>query len=531
MSTRSLSLRLRSTYIGSFALALPMFLAGCMGVEESTDDPVDDQTDAIVTENANDKIAFDFFLAKGLTPVQAAGIIGNLDQESGMSPTVSQYGGGPGRGIAQWSAGGRWDSDHHDNVAWYAAQKGESIHSLNLQLEFIWYELTTFGYGFSALKAAKTITASTAAFQDLYEICGQCASANRIAHAKAALAAFGGDAQQPPPPPAQSGLDSLGGKVSGDPVVGANADGRLEVFAVGAKGNMVTSFQTAPNGGWSGWFSLGGNLEGTPAVARNADGRIEIFARSAGNTMEHAWQDAPNGKIGNFATLGGSWASDPALARNHDGRLEVFAVGNDGALRHAWQTAANGGWSGWASLGSAGGGLSEPRAILAHDNTLRVFAIGKDQATYVIAQESGGWGDWTSLGGKSTSNPTVARNADGRLEVFVRGTNGALYHQWEKSVNGAWSGWASLGGGVHRPFVAADADGRLEVFVRGDDAGALHRISQSGPNAGWGSWIKMGGAMAGGASAARNEDGRLEVFVRATDGSVQHAWESAPHKW
>ena len=64
-----------------------------------------------------------------------------------------------------------------------------------------------------------------------------------------------------------------------------------------------------------------------------------------------------------------------------------------------------------------------------------------------------------------------------------------------------------------------------------DDAGALHRISQSGPNAGWGSWIKMGGEMAGGASAARNEDGRLEVFVRATDGSVQHAWESAPHKW
>ena len=43
--------------------------------------------------------------------MQAAGIIGNLDQESGMDPTISQYDGGPGRGIAQWSTGGRWDTD------------------------------------------------------------------------------------------------------------------------------------------------------------------------------------------------------------------------------------------------------------------------------------------------------------------------------------------------------------------------------------------------------------------------------------
>src|SRR5438105_13835498 len=67
------------------------------------------QDEEAITENANDKIAFDYFLGKGLTAVQSAGIIGNLDQESGMDPTISQFGGGPGRGIAQWSAGGRWD--------------------------------------------------------------------------------------------------------------------------------------------------------------------------------------------------------------------------------------------------------------------------------------------------------------------------------------------------------------------------------------------------------------------------------------
>src|SRR4051794_15363078 len=94
---------LRSSRIALGALALPLLLAGCVGGTDSNES-VDDRDDEVVSENANDKVAFDFFLGKGLTPIQAAGIIGNLDQESGMSPTISQYGGGPGRGIAQWSA-------------------------------------------------------------------------------------------------------------------------------------------------------------------------------------------------------------------------------------------------------------------------------------------------------------------------------------------------------------------------------------------------------------------------------------------
>jgi Phage tail lysozyme len=531
MQTSSAPLPVWPKHIFLATFALPMLLAGCIGGNSDSGEPVDNQDDEIVSENANDKIAFDFFLGKGLTPVQAAGIVGNLDQESGMSPTIWQYGGGPGRGIAQWSAGGRWDSGYHDNVAWYAAQQKESIYSLHLQLEFIWYELTSIGYGFSKLKAATTVTAATLAFQDYYEICGACDASNRIAHANAALADFGKDGSSPPPPPPQSsGIVSLGGDVAADPAVGVNADGRIEIFAVGPKGNLETTFQTAPNGGWSGWFSLGGNLEGIPATGVNADGRIEIFARSAGGTLEHAWQDAPNGKMGNMATLGGTWTSDPAVARNHDGRLEVFAIGSDGALHHVWQTAANGGWSGWASLGSAGGGLSEPRAILAHDNTLRIFAIGKDGAVHTIAQDSGGFGAWTSLGGKATGNPTVAKNADGRLEIFVRAADGSLQHRWENTVNGAWSGWASLGGGIHHPFASPDADGRIEIFARGD-AGPLYRISQTAPNGGWSGWTKMGGDMAGGAEARRNKDGRLEVFFRAPDGSVKHAWETAPEKW
>src|ERR1700683_922620 len=60
---------------------------------------------AATTAFPNEKTAYDYFGAKGLTNFQAAGIVGNLDQESGVDPTIDQENGGPGRGIAQWSAG------------------------------------------------------------------------------------------------------------------------------------------------------------------------------------------------------------------------------------------------------------------------------------------------------------------------------------------------------------------------------------------------------------------------------------------
>ncbi len=141
--------------------------------------------------NTNDKAAFDFFVAKGLTNFQAAGIVGNLDQESNVDPTAVQQG-GPGRGIAQWSVGGRWDTDSNDNATAYAKKQNESVWSLQLQLEFIWYELTTFsGYGLASLKKTTNITDATVVFETDFEGCGNCQQSTRISYAQAVLKAYG----------------------------------------------------------------------------------------------------------------------------------------------------------------------------------------------------------------------------------------------------------------------------------------------------------------------------------------------------
>src|SRR5690348_13526237 len=112
--------------------------------------------------------------------------------------------------------------------------------------------------------------------------------------------------------------------------------------------------------GWNGWDSLGGQSGGgTPVVGRNADGRLEVFTALtglAGPQLGHIYQTSPNGGWSGWSSLGappGEFLGSPAVGVNADGRLEVFVrVGlmSVGELWHNWQTPPNG-WSGWDNLG------------------------------------------------------------------------------------------------------------------------------------------------------------------------------------
>ena len=49
----------------------------------------------------------------------------------------------------------------------------------------------------------------------------------------------------------------------------------------------------------------------------------------------------------------------------------------------------------------------------------------------------------------------------------LRGGDGALWHMWQTAPNNGWSGWYSMGGWIDMLDVARNADGRLEIFARG----------------------------------------------------------------
>ncbi|HEY1959740.1 MAG TPA: phage tail tip lysozyme [Polyangiaceae bacterium] len=178
-----MKLRLLATCV---LASLSLFGTACSGVDDQGYASSDEEL------STNEKAAFEFFVGKGLKKYEAAAIVGNLIQESSVIPTAVEFGGGPGRGIAQWSVGGRWDHDSGDNVAWYASKHNKSRWSLELQLEFVWYELDTVGgYGLKALRASSNITEATIAFERDFEGCGTCDQSKRIAYAKQVLSKFG----------------------------------------------------------------------------------------------------------------------------------------------------------------------------------------------------------------------------------------------------------------------------------------------------------------------------------------------------
>ena len=153
----------------------------------------------------------------------------------------------------------------------------------------------------------------------------------------------------------------------------------------------------------------------------------------------------------------------------------------------------------------------------------------------VTAEEPRSGGGFFSPGvaGAARALPTrgrlvVGENADGRLQLFIRGTDGAIHHQWQGNAGGfGWSGWRPLGtetGWRGDPAVTRDRDGRLVIAAckgPGADEGSLWfaRQNVSNGSSGWTGWTRLGGTIAAPAIAP-NADGHLEIFGFSTASGV-----------
>ena len=126
------------------------------------------------TLNKNSRIIFDRLVAGGLTTTAAAGIVANLGVESNFNPSTEQLNGGPGRGLAQWEKGGRFDTDPI-NLVDFAKSKGRSWDDLETQIDFILHEMSVHPEYISVrkeLNAASSISEATKIFLNNYEKAG-----------------------------------------------------------------------------------------------------------------------------------------------------------------------------------------------------------------------------------------------------------------------------------------------------------------------------------------------------------------------
>lgn len=188
--------------------------------------PTSSTSSASLSGRVNLEKIYNYFIGNGLSDVQAAGIVGNISQESGGFPMRKQ--GRPpsetypdpssitsGWGIIQWTPGSKISS-----IAKQAGVTGP-INELGTQLDILWAHMhnkpgiTTGKFNVSDYGNISDLNAAVDYFEKNIEGAGKPAMVNRYAAAKLALDQFGGKSSTSQASTSTQPTDGCGGSSSG----------------------------------------------------------------------------------------------------------------------------------------------------------------------------------------------------------------------------------------------------------------------------------------------------------------------------
>lgn len=134
-----------------------------------------------------------------------------------------------------------------------------------------------------------------------------------------------------------------------------------------------------------------------------------------------------------------------------------------------------------------------------------------------------GWVGYQGLGaGPMGGQPHAISWGSGELDVFWRGTDNGLWHEW--CSNGQWNGpqeLAPAGSLASDPSPVSSGVGALDVFWKGTDSNLWHVWYQNG----WHGPQSLGGGPLGSAPQPVSWGaGQIDVFWKGTDGNLWHMW-------
>ena len=183
--------------------------------------------------NSNAEKVFNYLVKnEGFTPEAAAGVIGNLMQESSVNPKQTQIGGGPGRGIMQWSEGERWAS----MKAWAG---NKDPWALDTQVQWMVKEMKDYGT-YNRVKGVKDYKKAVEIFESEMERAGTPNYPRRYAYAASAYSTFAGTKKA-----AAGGVIPPGIKDSSISQLKKSEENKLKIL----KGEMIGGLVKFANGG------------------------------------------------------------------------------------------------------------------------------------------------------------------------------------------------------------------------------------------------------------------------------------------
>ncbi len=197
--------------------------------------------------------------------------------------------------------------------------------------------------------------------------------------------------------------EDLGGCIIGAPTVTSWGPYRLDVFVQGCNDTGINMHHRWYNGDWQPWEVVPGmnaRISAPPSAVSWGVNRIDIFARGEGSDLIHNWY---GGRWFGIDSQGGCIEGQPAVASWRPGRLDVFvkSCNSEGPnMSHKWYD--HDAWRPWE--------------LTPQQNGNRITSV---------------------LGAISWDN--------NRIDVYGRGTDATLMHQW---YDGLWRNWESLDGGV-----------------------------------------------------------------------------------
>ena len=238
---------------------------------------------------------------------------------------------------------------------------------------------------------------------------------------------------------------------------------RLDVFATDASGSLAHTWWDG--GVWSsGWENL--SQPRRRAAHERAGGRL-LGARPHRRVRHRERPDrcATRGGTACGGTRGrtsaassprrrpsrpGARTASTSSGARPSGALSAQVVGRPVAGRGGSRSAAD--------------SSASPAAVSWGSNRIDVFVRGTNDAMWHRFWGGAGWSGWESLGGTLSASPTASSWGPNRIDAFVRGTDDAMWHRWWDGA--AWRGYESLGSTSQHEPVGGVAGGQPHRRVR-----------------------------------------------------------------